>query len=209
MDFSAKGFEQLASFSKQFPKQCSCGRAYTQRAWSKLPGKKLWKLPWGEVQELRDCVCKSTMNVVVVPELNPGTEELSGIEGLNDGIRLKYFPINLVYGFTFGDGLLRLNNERMFYESRDEAVEAAKRHDLVVEKSGKVRVAHHGAMNGLGGQDDYCFACGRRLGKKPHLADTRDAQKVFVGSECYKKILAAGDAGWQPERGPRLFPVKD
>lgn len=148
MHFSEKSFEQLEVVRKQFPKRCSCGIVYTQSQWLELPGKKLWHLPWGEVQAMRNCACGSTMNLVIVPEPNPDTEELSGIEGMNEGIRLKYFPVNLVFGFTFGDGLVRLENERMFYDSRDEAVAAAQRHDLVVEKSGKVRVAHHGAMNG-------------------------------------------------------------
>jgi hypothetical protein len=49
-----------------FPKRCSCGRVYTAAMWRRLPGGKLWKLPWGEVQEMRDCVCGSTMNVVLV-----------------------------------------------------------------------------------------------------------------------------------------------
>lgn len=54
-----------------------------------------------------------------------------------------------------------------------------------------------------------CYACGRKLGKKtPKAADTRDAQWVYVGSECSKKIEAAGDAGWQPPKGgPRLYPM--
>ena len=55
---------------------------------------------------------------------------------------------------------------------------------------------------------ERCFACDRVLGKNPTRVDTRDAQTVFVGSECAKHILAAGDAGWQPPKGgPRLFPL--
>jgi hypothetical protein len=55
---------------------------------------------------------------------------------------------------------------------------------------------------------DPCFACGRHLGKNPLRVDTRDGQTVFVGRECVKHVLAAGDAGWQPPRGgPRLFPL--
>jgi hypothetical protein len=55
---------------------------------------------------------------------------------------------------------------------------------------------------------ERCFACGKKLGKSPALVDTRDAQLVFVGSECLKKVLAAGENGWQPPRGgPRLFPL--
>ena len=57
--------------------------------------------------------------------------------------------------------------------------------------------------------DERCFACGKKLGKKPALADTRDEQIVYVGRECAKKIAQAGDAGWQPpDGGLRLYPVK-
>lgn len=53
---------------------------------------------------------------------------------------------------------------------------------------------------------ERCFACGRLLGKNPALADTRDGQTVFVGSECFKFIKTAGEHGWQPPRGgPRLY----
>lgn len=53
-----------------------------------------------------------------------------------------------------------------------------------------------------------CFACDRLIrSKRPHRADTRDGQWVFVGAECFKLIQAAGPAGYQPPRGgPRLFP---
>lgn len=51
-----------------------------------------------------------------------------------------------------------------------------------------------------------CFACDRKLGVNPWLVDTRDAQSVYVGSECYKKIKQAGEEGWQPPKGgPRLW----
>lgn len=53
---------------------------------------------------------------------------------------------------------------------------------------------------------ERCFACDRVLGKTPHLVDTRDAQKVYVGRECYKLIVAAGQVGYQPVKGgPRLW----
>lgn len=56
------------------------------------------------------------------------------------------------------------------------------------------------------GPDDRCFACGRALGKSPAIADTRDGQMVYVGRECYRLIAAAGEAGYQPQRGgPRLW----
>lgn len=51
-----------------------------------------------------------------------------------------------------------------------------------------------------------CFACGKRLGKNPRLADTRDGQTVYVGSECYELIRVAGTNGYQPPAGgPRLY----
>lgn len=55
---------------------------------------------------------------------------------------------------------------------------------------------------------DYteCFACGRKTGKTPQLVDTRDDQLVYVGSECFKLIKAAGEGGYQPPKGgPRLW----
>ena len=55
---------------------------------------------------------------------------------------------------------------------------------------------------------EKCFACDRPLGKNPARVDTRDAQTVYVGSECAKLVAAAGDAGYQPPRGgPRLYPI--
>jgi len=56
----------------------------------------------------------------------------------------------------------------------------------------------------------YCFACDRPLGRSPQLVDTRDAQLVYVGAECFKKIRTAGDSGWQPPKGgPRLYLCHD
>lgn len=56
-----------------------------------------------------------------------------------------------------------------------------------------------------------CFACGRKLGKKePILVDTRDAQKIYVGSECAKLVIASGEEGYQPPKGgPRLWAIRD
>ncbi len=51
-----------------------------------------------------------------------------------------------------------------------------------------------------------CFACGRQLGRNPHVVVCEDEQSVFVGSECYKHI---GPEGWQPPKGgPRLFRIR-
>lgn len=56
---------------------------------------------------------------------------------------------------------------------------------------------------------EHCFACGRVIRHKvPFKADTRDAQIVYVGPECFKLVAAAGEAGYQPPKGgPRLYPV--
>ena len=52
-----------------------------------------------------------------------------------------------------------------------------------------------------------CFACDRPT-KKPVIVDTRDAQLVYVGRCCAARVLAAGEAGYQPPLGgPRLFPL--
>jgi len=60
---------------------------------------------------------------------------------------------------------------------------------------------------------EKCFACGKALPKSKKMADTRDDQIVWVGPDCYRKIVAAGEAGWQPtnkigSRGPRLYPTR-
>lgn len=56
--------------------------------------------------------------------------------------------------------------------------------------------------------DRKCFACGRKLGQSPYLADTGEDQTVCVGSECAKRIILAGEQGWLPTGGyvgPRLY----
>ena len=53
-----------------------------------------------------------------------------------------------------------------------------------------------------------CFACDRKLGRNPAIIDTRDGQTAFVGAECFKLIIKAGDSGWQPPKGgPKLYPI--
>lgn len=58
-----------------------------------------------------------------------------------------------------------------------------------------------------------CFACDKPISRKDtillsHEVDTRDDQIVFVGADCFRKVKAAGDAGYQPPKGgPRLYPV--
>jgi hypothetical protein len=55
---------------------------------------------------------------------------------------------------------------------------------------------------------ERCFACGKRLGTSPIMVDTRDAQTVYVGRDCGRKVMQAGDGGYQPPRGgPRLYPL--
>lgn len=54
--------------------------------------------------------------------------------------------------------------------------------------------------------NERCFACGRKLGKKPHIVDTLEDQFPPVGSECFKLIEKAGTKGYQPSTGgPRLY----
>jgi hypothetical protein len=53
-----------------------------------------------------------------------------------------------------------------------------------------------------------CFACDRTMKGDPQQADTRNGQIVYVGPCCLKKIIATGDAGYQPPKGgPRLYPM--
>jgi len=49
-----------------------------------------------------------------------------------------------------------------------------------------------------------CFACGLSIGKRDpeaDLVDTRDGQMVWVGSACHRRVIAAGEAGYQPPLG--------
>lgn len=47
-------------------KKCACGRTYTEEEWKQLYllGYQRWE--WGEEQEMRNCVCGSTMVIVTV-----------------------------------------------------------------------------------------------------------------------------------------------
>ena len=62
-----------------------------------------------------------------------------------------------------------------------------------------------------------CFACDKKLGKNPHIVDTRDDQTVYVGSECYKLVMMAGEKGFRPNLWDkeipngnlRLYPLKE
>lgn len=76
-------------------------------------------------------------------------------------------------------------------------------------KNGEVKQAPAGKpMNTVEGtrMRERCFACDRPLGRFAARVDTRDDQIVRVGSECFKLIEEAGEAGYQPPKGgPRLF----
>lgn len=51
-----------------------------------------------------------------------------------------------------------------------------------------------------------CFACDRLMSLSPVLVDTRDGQTVYVGKDCAKRVLAAGNDGYQPPKGgPKLY----
>lgn len=71
------------------------------------------------------------------------------------------------------------------------------------------RQAHAGAgeeRSQSGDEVNRCFACARKLGKNPNIADCADEQTVYVGAECFNLIRKAGEAGYQPPKGgPRLY----
>ena len=52
-----------------------------------------------------------------------------------------------------------------------------------------------------------CFACGKKFRTAARwTVRCSDDQWVEVGPDCYRKVEAAGDAGYQPPLGgPRLF----
>lgn len=56
---------------------------------------------------------------------------------------------------------------------------------------------------------DKCFACDKPIKGDQNAYEAyvkSDKQMQYVGSECYKKILLAGQKGYQPPLGgPRLF----
>lgn len=50
-----------------------------------------------------------------------------------------------------------------------------------------------------------CYACDRPL-KRRFIVKTSDDQKVFVGPDCWARVIDAAAEGYQPPRGgPRLF----
>jgi hypothetical protein len=53
-----------------------------------------------------------------------------------------------------------------------------------------------------------CFACDKIMKKEALTAnaDTQDGQTVMVGPDCLKRIIAAGNQGYQPPLGgPKLY----
>lgn len=64
MDLLLKASEMSPMEQAPF-KVCACGIAYTREEFDLLARLQDWHLPWGEVQEMRNCPCGSTMNVVI------------------------------------------------------------------------------------------------------------------------------------------------
>ena len=85
--------------------------------------------------------------------------------------------------------------------------------DHIVNKAQAMDEARY--MNALALKDlGRCFACGKALTATKHAVWTCDGQVPWVGPECHRKVVKAGDAGWQPtaphgKGGPRLFPSGD
>lgn len=55
-------------------KKCGCGREFTRKTFDNLPQLPNWEWEWGEVQEVRNCQCGSTI-VVVIKEGTPEDED--------------------------------------------------------------------------------------------------------------------------------------
>ena len=55
---------------------------------------------------------------------------------------------------------------------------------------------------------EKCFACGKKIEAGTGIVSTRDDQFPKVGSECFKLVVKAGEAGYQPPKGgPRLWQI--
>lgn len=53
---------------------------------------------------------------------------------------------------------------------------------------------------------EKCFSCNKPLHRARIIAVTTDGQTVYVGPDCYRKIIEAGTAGYQPPLGgPKLL----
>lgn len=66
-------------------------------------------------------------------------------------IRVRYLRTNQAYAFVFGDDLLRLADEDMFYRTLGDAKAAAKRHGLRVDQKRRVHVVESRAQANPGG----------------------------------------------------------
>lgn len=53
-------------------------------------------------------------------------------------LRLDYLRANQAFTFLFGDALLRLDGEPLFFSTRPDAIEAASRHGLIVWANGSL-----------------------------------------------------------------------
>jgi hypothetical protein len=59
-------FSMKDMLKRNFPKRCSCGHAYTYRQWLLLPLLGRVEYDWGEVQEMRNCICGSTLAISLI-----------------------------------------------------------------------------------------------------------------------------------------------
>lgn len=51
-----------------------------------------------------------------------------------------------------------------------------------------------------------CFACEKVIGDDGYIVGCKDEQTVSVGPECYRKVKAGQENGYQPPLGgPRLY----
>lgn len=54
-----------------------------------------------------------------------------------------------------------------------------------------------------------CFACDKPLKHRWFLAATMDGQRVFVGSECWRKVMNWRYFGYYPPKGgPKIRPLE-
>jgi hypothetical protein len=53
-------------------------------------------------------------------------------------MNLVFLPVNQAYAFIFGDSTLQISGEPRFFQTKREAIEAAKRHGLSVNGRGRV-----------------------------------------------------------------------
>lgn len=58
---------------------------------------------------------------------------------------------------------------------------------------------------------ERCFACDKPLrtpSSSPIVITSDGAQVVAVGPDCFRRVKAGGDNGYQPDKGgPRLFVI--